>query len=103
MIHDKARVEAIRARVAAQLELITILEAKIVKGRLDALTVARNQIADIETFFIQDLERRDRTAPEEARWLSCAEHMLQTWEPYLTQAQAQFSKYRHIGIEIVGG
>jgi hypothetical protein len=80
-----------------------MLEAKIVKGQLDALKVARDQTADIETFFLRDLERQDRTPPEEARWLSFAEHMLQTWGPYLKQTQEQFSKYGHIGIEIVGG
>jgi len=103
MIHDKARVEASRARVAAQLELITMLEAKIVKGQLDSLKVPRDQTADTETFFLGDLKRQNRTSPGEARCLSCAEHMVQTWEPYLKQTQEQFSKYGELGIEIVGG
>src|SRR5438034_9303312 len=103
MIHDKARVEAIRARVAAQSELIRSLEAKIVKGKLDALEVARNQTADVETLYLQDLERADRTPAEEARWLSSAEHMLQAWVPYLKQTQEQFSKYGGSGIQIIGG
>lgn len=102
MIHDTARVEAIRARVAAQLELVTSLEAKIVKGKLDALQVARNQTADIETVLLRDLERQDRTPAEEARWLSFAEHMLQTWAPYLKQTEEQFIKYGD-RIEIVAG
>jgi hypothetical protein len=102
MIHDTTRVVAIRARVAAQIDLIKSLEAKIVKGKLDALEVARNQTEDIETFFLQDLERPDRTPAEEARWLSSAEHMLQTWGPYLTQTEEQFSKYGD-RIQIVGG
>lgn len=103
MIHDKGRVEAIRASVAAQMALVKSLEARIVKGKLDALEVALNQTADIETLFLQDLERQDRTPAEEARWLSYAEHMLQTWAPYLHKIQEQFSKYGDIGVEIVGG
>ena len=83
MIHDKIRVQAIRARVATQLESIKSLEAKIVKGKLDALQVARNQTEDVETFFLKDLDRNDRTPAEEARWLSFAEHTLGTWSPYL--------------------
>jgi hypothetical protein len=103
MIHNTARVEAVRARVAAQLDLINSLEAKIVKGKLHALEVARHQTADIETFFLRDLERQDRTPAEEARWLSYAEYMLQTWGPYLKQTQEQFGRYGTIGIEVVGG
>ena len=102
MIHDTTRVLAIRARIAAQIDLIKSLEAKIVKGKLDALEVARHQTEDIETFFLQDLERQDRTPAEEARWLSSAEHMLQTWGPYLKQTEEQFSKYGD-RIQIVGG
>jgi len=103
MAHDQARVDAIRARAATQLELIKSLEAKIVKGKLSILDVARNQTADIETFFLKDMERNQRTPAEEARWLSVAEHMLQTWAPYLKETEVQFSKFGGVGIEIVGG
>lgn len=75
MVYDTARVAAIRARVAAQIDLIKSPEAKIVKGKLDALKVARNQTEDIKSFFLQDLERQSRTLVEEARWLSSAEHI----------------------------
>ena len=102
MVHDKARVDAIRARVAAQIELINSLQAKIVKGKLDWLDVARNQTQDVETLFLRDLERQDRSPGEEARWLSFAEYMLQTWELQLKQTQDQFSKYGNMGIEVVG-
>jgi hypothetical protein len=44
MIHDKARVEAIRAKAQAQIELIDTLTGKIVKGELEALDVARKRI-----------------------------------------------------------
>jgi hypothetical protein len=103
MIHDKLRVDALRARVAAQLDSIKSLEAKIVEGKLDALEVARCQTEDIESFFLQDLERQDRTAADEARWLSYAEHQFQTWGPYLRDVQERFKKYGGAGIEIVGG
>ena len=61
MIHDTTRVVAIRARVAAQIDLIKSLEGKIVKGKLDALEVARNQTEDIETFFRKTWS--DKTGP----------------------------------------
>jgi len=102
MIHDQARVDAIRARVAAQIELIRSLEAKIVKGTFPALEVARKQTGDIASFFLEDVERQGRTAAEEARWLSYAEHMLQVWAPYLKDVEAQFGKYSSVRIEIVG-
>src|SRR5260370_42377669 len=98
MIHDQARVDAIRARAAAQIELIKSLEAKIVRGKLSTFEVARRQTGDIESFFLKDLERNERTPDEEARWLSYAEHMLQTWGPYLKETEAQFAKFGGIGI-----
>jgi len=52
---------------------------------------------DEMALFLQDLERQDRTPAEEARWLSSAEHMLQTWG-----TEDQFSKYGD-RIQIVGG
>lgn len=103
MIHDKARVAAIRTRMCEQLQLIDSLKAKIVTGNLDALDVARNQTEDIESFFLADLERNDRSPDQEVYWLSSAERMLQTWVPYLKKTSEQFSKYGDIGIEIVGG
>jgi hypothetical protein len=101
MIHDKARVEAIRARMIEQLYLIDSLKRKIVKGNIDALDVARNQTADIETFFLADLDRTHRTPDQEAYWLSGAELMLQTWAPYLNKTKRQFDQYGDIGIQIV--
>jgi hypothetical protein len=103
MIHDTARVHAIRVRVAAQLDMIKSLEARVIKGKLDALDVARNQTEDIETFFLRDLERQDRTPADESRWLSYAEHQLQTWGPYLREVRERFNKYGDVGVKIVGG
>jgi hypothetical protein len=102
MIHDQARVDSIRARAAAQIELIKSLEAKIVKGKHPMLEVARKQTGDIEAFFLVGLDRNERTPNEEARWLSFAEHMLQTWVPYLKETESQFNKYGGDGIEVVG-
>ena len=45
MIHDKARVEAIRSRVAAQIALVKSLEARVVKGELDALHKTQEQFS----------------------------------------------------------
>jgi hypothetical protein len=103
MIHDRARVQSIRGRVACQVELIRSLQAKIVKGKLDTLEVALRQTEDIETFFLADLERNDRTPAEEAMWLSSADRMFQMWEPYLKKTQEQFSRSGAYGIEIVSG
>jgi hypothetical protein len=102
MIHDQARVDAIRTRAQAQIELIKLLEAKIVRGKLRMLEVARKQTSHIEAFFLKDLERNQRTPAEEAKLLSFAEHMLQTWAPYLKETEAKFSKFGGHGIEIVG-
>jgi hypothetical protein len=102
MVHNQARVDAIRARALAQIELIKSLDAMIVKGKHETLEIARNQTDDIETFFLRDLDK-DRTAAEEARWLSYAEHMLQIWGPSLKQIEAQFKKFGGRNIQIVGG
>jgi hypothetical protein len=101
MIHDKARVQAIHVRMNQQLQLIDSLKQRIVQGKLDALDVARAQTEDIETFFLADLDRMERTAAEEAFWLSGAERMLQTWVSYLNKTKEQFDQYGDGGIQIV--
>ena len=83
------------------MKLIDDLKSKIVKGNLDALDVARNQTQDVETFFLADLERKDRTPAEEAFWLSGAERALQTWASYLSDTKKQFDQRGGRGIEIV--
>ena|ERR1700693_5001310 len=102
MVHDTARVESIRSRVAAQIKLIKSLQAKIVKGKHAMLDVALMQTGDIESFFLKDLERQPRTPDEESRWLTGAEHMLAIWAPHLKEAEAHFSRFGASGIEIVG-
>jgi hypothetical protein len=101
VVHNKPRVEAIRARVNEQLQLIASLKSKIVKGTLDALDIARNQTEDIETFFLADLDRHERTPAQEEYWLSAAERMLQVWPPYLSKTAQRFAQYGDHGIEIV--
>jgi hypothetical protein len=102
MIHDKTRVEAIRARMNDHLQRIEAMKAKIVKGNLDALDVARNQTEDIGTFFLADLDRQDRSPAQEAFWLSGAERMLQVWAPYIQKTEQQFAQYGDHGIQIIG-
>ena len=103
MIHDKERVAAIRACVASQIELIKSLQARIVEGRLDALEVALNQTHDVETHFIADLDRSERTPAEEAKWLSAAENTLSRWGPYLQNLHDHFGKAAGRGIQVIGG
>jgi hypothetical protein len=102
MMHDKARVEAIRARVNAHLELIKLLQSKIAKGNLPALEVARNQIKDVETLYLNDLDKKDRTAVEEAEWLSYAEAYLHASEPQLRQIEGQIKSFGDTPIQVVG-
>ncbi len=103
MIHDTTRVESIRARTTAQLQLVSILEAKIKKGTLPQLQLARNQLGDIESFFLAHLDREERTPREEARWLTAAEHMLEIWTAELKKVDTQFEKFGPGQAEIVGG
>ena len=103
MIHDKARVEGIRAKVHVQIALIDTLKSKIVKGELEALDVARNQTQDIEALFLDDLEGSERSPAQEARWFSSAEQMLETWTPYLRKTEQQFEQFGGRGMQIMGG
>ena len=103
MIHDNERVAALRARATSQIELIRSLQAQIVEGKLDALNVALNQTNDIETFFISDLDRNERTPAQEAKWLSAAESMLSVWGPYLQNLHDHFGKGGGRGIQVIGG
>jgi hypothetical protein len=102
MIHDINRVESIRARATVQLQLVSTLEAKIKKGTMPQLQLARNQLGDIESFFLAQLVRGERTPREEAIWLAGAEHMLQTWTAELNKVDIQFQKFGPGQVEIVG-
>ena len=86
-----------------QLQLVSKLEAKIKKGTLPQLQLARNQLGDIESFFLAQLGREERTPREEAMWLAGAEHMLQIWTAELEKVDIQFNKFGPGQVEIVGG
>jgi hypothetical protein len=104
MIHNPSRVEAIRMRAAFQLQLIDELELKIKEGDLPLLQVARNQLGDIERFFIAQLEKDStRTLNEEGRWLDGAEYLLQAWTPELQKIKAAFDNYGSVPIQIIDG
>jgi hypothetical protein len=103
MIHDHARVAALRTHAAAQLDLISSLESKITQGRLEPLQIARYHTEDVENFILQHLENDHVTLADEALWLSNAERTLQAWTPYLTDLHAQFSECGSVGIQIIGG
>jgi hypothetical protein len=70
MVHDTKRVESLRTRAKAQLELVSTLQAKIAEGELPQLTLARNLLEDMESFFLARLDTEERTPLEEARWLA---------------------------------
>jgi hypothetical protein len=55
------------------------MEAEIKKGTLPQLQLARNQLGDIESFFLAQRGKEDRTLREEALWLDSPEHLLQMW------------------------
>ena len=103
MIHDTKRVESIRARTTAQLQLVSTLEAKIKKGTLPQLQLMRNQLGDIESFFLAQLKKESRTPREESMWLDSAEHMLQIWTAELKKVDEQFKNFGPGQIEIIGG
>ena len=102
MIHDPKRVETIRARTAAQLQLVSTLEAKIKTGRLPQLELARNSLDDIEHCYLAQLEMESRTPDEEDTWLHTAEQVLESWTDQLKKLDEQFTNFGPRDIEIVG-
>lgn len=60
MVHDAARVAALRKGIEARLDLIASLEGRIVKGKLAWLEVARNQTQDVETVLLRGLEQEEK-------------------------------------------
>jgi len=101
MIHDKARVDAIRARVNEQLALIDSLKVKIAAGNLEKLDTARSHAEGIESVLLAEMDRTSMTPAEEAAHLSNVEFMLEIWVPYITETQQEFAQRRRI--EIIGG
>lgn len=103
MIHDTKRVESIRARTTDQLQLASTLKTTISKGTLPQLELARNQLGDIESFFLAQLDRQERTPREEAMWLDAAEHLLQIWTAELKKVDIQFKNFGPGQVKIIGG
>ena len=85
IIHHPERVASIRARVQAQMALISEIESKIGTGELDVLSIARDQTEDVEGVFLASIGRERRTPEEEASWLDAAERMLGVWSPRLAK------------------
>ena len=100
MIHNTQRVASIRTRAKIEIARTTQLQAKIKKGELPILTVAHNQLDDIETFWLTQLERESRTPQEEAVWLDQAEKTLQIWTAELNRIEEHFKGAGPI--EIIG-
>jgi hypothetical protein len=103
MIHDTQRVSSLRSRADAQISLASQLQAKIKKGKLPILTVARNQLGDIEEFFIADLDKTERTPQDERRWLDNAERVLQIWTSELQWIEDRFKQSGGGSIQNIGG
>jgi hypothetical protein len=104
MIHDPTRVESIRSRALANVQLLSALEIKFETGALPPqLQIARNQLKDVERFFLARIGRESMTAAEEARWLDGAEHMLQAWVGEVQRVSEQFKGFGPGQIEIIGG
>ena len=103
MIHDTKRVEMLRNRAKAEVERVSRLQARICKGESPELTLAENQIGDIEDFFLSQLSIETRTPQEEALWLNFAERMLGIWFIRLNAIEEQFNRYGTAHIEIIGG
>ena len=91
-IHDPKRIGSIQTRVAVQLELLSTLEGKNKQDLFPQLQMARNQLQDIELFFIASLKRESMTLREEALWLDSAEYVLQVWTAELKRIK-DGSKY----------
>lgn len=84
MIHDQKRVDAIRKHASERIKLIEDWEAKVrdqyIRGQLHML---KNCYSDVEGLFLSSLNREDRTAEQEARWLTGAETYIKSAESRL--------------------
>ena len=92
MIHDTKRVEMLRNRAKAEVERVSRLQARICKGESPELTLAENQIGDIEDFFLSQLSKERRTSEEEALWLNFAERTVGMWGIRLNAIEDQFDR-----------
>ena len=82
MIHDKERVEVLRAAAKVGIDALNELQAKTTdSGFHEMLVVPRHWFGDIESFFLSQLENenQDRTPAAEAFWLDAAEGSVATF------------------------
>ena len=95
MIHDGKRVGALRASAKAGIKAIDELRDKTTdSGFHEMLVPPGHWFADIESFFILQLESRDdRTPAEEALLLNAAELNLDMASQRLRQLQEMFKTY----------
>ena len=78
LAHAPKRVQAIRDSAATYIEAVADLEVQVRDpGIRERLQQVRNEVGDVETFFIASLSRESRTAAQESAWLGNAEMALQ--------------------------
>ena len=101
MIHDKDRVEALRAAAKVGIDALNELQAKTTdSGFHELLVLPRNRFGDIESDFLSQLENQDRTPVAEASWLDDAERFLDTPRGELRRLQELFNT-RGPGIKVM--
>ena len=94
MIHDKERVEVLRAAAKVGIDALNELQAKTTDlGFHERLVIPRYWFGDIESFFLSQLENQDRTPAAEAFWLDAAERFLDTAKGELRRQQELFNTY----------
>ena len=94
MIHDEPRVEALLAAAETGIQACDELLGKTTDpGFYKRLTLNRYWFEDIESFFLAELDRRDRTPEAEARWLDSADVMLAVSNQMLRQHKKIFDDY----------
>ena len=65
------------------------------------MRLAKNQLGDIESFFLAQLIKESRTPREEAIWLDNAEYMLRIWTDELKKIDEQFKTFGPGQVEIL--
>ena len=94
MIHDKERVEALRAATKVGIDALNELQAKTTdSGFHGRLSTARYYFGDIESFFLSKLKNQDKTPAAEAFLLDAAEHYLDIPQRELRELQKMFNAY----------
>ena len=94
MIHDKERFEALRTAAKFGIDALNGLKAKTAdSGFHETLVLPRHHFADIESFFLSQLEKKDRTPTVEASWLGTAERVLDIAKEELRRQQELFNTY----------